>query len=383
MISMILLSVAQAAIDAEDPIAAGQELFNRVERDLGKALGKFESHEGLPEKSPWWDLIGVKETKVSNNEAIEDLLRAVTMVLAGEGAGDLRAEAKAIQKAIREADFDQDEMRRKRDTAPAQESLGTAEDLITTSQEEYDQMILDSQAKQEDLRVALVEVEEQFIEALSKTGLKIEDQAARSLLGTLAGERFSDLAITIANVRLVTEQLHRLADESGEAPELTRKYYGLYVLLVRLVDVAQDDYVRWVREVAIPKLDTILSDAESQRQEALAGKHADPDRAEAFQRNVDQLELTQTAAVRYIEYLRIQAEGVERGNLEVEKDLRLATNTWRTVDLSLETADLIRRGSEAFGALMTLELPPLRGFEGTELRERFQRLERRMAEPLQ
>ena len=158
---------------------------------------------------------------------------------------------------------------------------------------------------------------------------------------------------------------------------------SLYVLLVRLVDVAQDDYVRWVREVAIPKLDTILSDAESQRQEALAGKSADPDRAEAFQRNVDQLELTQTAAVRYIEYLRIQAEGVERGNLEVEKDLRLATNTWRTVDLSLETADLIRRGSEAFGALMTLELPPLRGFEGTELRERFQRLERRMAEQLQ
>ena len=128
-------------------------------------------------------------------------------------------------------------MRRKRDTAPAEDSLGKAEDLIVTSREEFDEMILESQAKQEDLRLALLEVERQFIEALSRTGLKIEDQAARSLLGTLAGERFSDLAITIANVRLVTEQLHRLADESGEAPELTRKYYGLYVLLVRLVDV--------------------------------------------------------------------------------------------------------------------------------------------------
>ena len=383
MISLLLLSILPNFIDAEDPVAAGQELFNRVERDLGKALGKFESHESLPEKSPWWDVIGVKETKITNDEAIEDLLRAVTMVLAGEGAGNLRAEAKAIQKSIRDANFDQDEMRRKRDTAPAQESLGKAEDLIVTSREEYDEMISESQAKQEDLRLALLEVEKEFIEALSRTGLKIEDQAARSLLGTLAGERFSDLAITIANVRLVTEQLHRLADESGEAPELTRKYYGLYVLLVRLVDVAQDDYVRWVREVAIPKLDTILKDAETQRQEALSGKAADPDRAEAFQRNVDQLELTQTAAVRYIDYLKIQAEGVERGNLEVEKDLRLAANTWRTVDLSLETADLIRRGSEAFGALMTLELPPLRGFEGTELRERFQSLERRMAEPLQ
>ena len=247
MISLLLLSFLPNLVDAEDSIATGQELFNRVERDLGKALGKFESHEALPEKSPWWDVIGVKETKISNDEAIEDLLRAVTMVLAGEGAGDLRAEAKAIQKAIRDANFDQDEMRRKRDTAPAQESLGKAEDLIVTSREEYDEMISDSQARQEDLRLALLEVEKQFIEALSRTGLKIEDQAARSLLGTLAGERFSDLAITIANVRLVTEQLHRLADESGEAPELTRKYYGLYVLLVRLVDVAQDDYVRWVR----------------------------------------------------------------------------------------------------------------------------------------
>ena len=383
MISLVLLFALPHVVDTEDPIAAGQDLFNRVERDLGKALGKFESHESLPEKSPWWDVIGVKETKISNDEAIEDLLRAVTMVLAGEGAGDLRAEAKAIQKAIRDANFDQDEMRRKRDTAPAQESLGKAKDLIVTSREEYDEMILDSQNKQEDLRLALLDVEQQFIEALSRTGLKIEDQAARSLLGTLAGERFSDLAITIANVRLVTEQLHRLADESGEAPELTRKYYGLYVLLVRLVDVAQDDYVRWVRQVAIPRLDSILKDAEAQREEALAGKASDPDRAEAFQRNVVQLELTQTAAVRYIEYLKVQAEGVERGNLEVEKDLRLAANTWRTVDLSLETADLIRRGSEAFGALMALELPPLRGFEGTELRERFQSLERRMAEPLQ
>ena len=62
-----------------------------------------------------------------------------------------------------------------------------------------------------------------------------------------------------------------MADESGEA-RVDAKYYGLYVLLVRLVDVAQDDYVRWVREVAIPKLDTILKDAESQRKEALGGR---------------------------------------------------------------------------------------------------------------
>ena len=383
MITSFLVSSCIAFLPADDASAAAQDLFNRIERDLGKALGKFESHDVLPQKSPWWDVLGVKETKISNDEAIEDLLRAATMILAGEGAGDLRAEAKAVQKAIRDESFEQDEMRRKRDTAPARESMSKAEDLIITSREEYDAMILESQNKQADLRAALIGIEEQFVEALARTGLKIEDRAARSLLGTLAGERFSDLAITIANVRLVTEQLHRLADESGESPELTRKYYGLYVLLVRLVDVAQDDYVKWVREVAIPKLDIILSDAEMQRDEALAGKSSDPDRAEAFQRNVDQLELTQTAAVRYIDYLKVQADGVERGNIEVEKDLRLAANTWRTVDLSFETADLIRRGSEAFGALMTLELPPLRGFEGAELRERFQSLDRRMASPAQ
>ena len=163
MISLLLLSILQTFDFVEDPVAAGQDLFNRVERDLGKALGKFESHETLPEKSPWWDVIGVKETKISNDEAIEDLLRAVTMLLAGEGAGDLRAEAKAIQKAIRDANFDQDEMRRKRDTAPAEDSLGKAEDLIVTSREEFDEMILESQAKQEDLRLALLEVERQFI----------------------------------------------------------------------------------------------------------------------------------------------------------------------------------------------------------------------------
>ena len=63
MISLLLLSILQDSVFVEDPVAAGQDLFNRVERDLGKALGKFESHETLPEKSPWWDVIGVKETK--------------------------------------------------------------------------------------------------------------------------------------------------------------------------------------------------------------------------------------------------------------------------------------------------------------------------------
>ena len=108
--------------------------------------------------------------------------------------------------------------------------------------------------------------------------------------------------------------------------------------------------------MAIPKLDTILKDAESQRKEALAGKAADPDRAEAFNGTLISWNSPKPQPA-HIEYLKVQAEGVGRGNLEVEKDLRLAANTWRTVDLSLETADLIRRGSEAFGALMTLELP--------------------------
>ena len=60
MILVILLSSLHAVVDADNPIAAGQELFDRVERDLGKALGKFENHDGLPEKRPWWDLIGVQ-----------------------------------------------------------------------------------------------------------------------------------------------------------------------------------------------------------------------------------------------------------------------------------------------------------------------------------
>ena len=152
MIPLLFLSFLPNFVDAEDPVAAGQELFNRVERDLGRALGKFESHEALPEKSPWWDVIGVKETKISNDEAMK-ICSGPSRWSWLEKAGDLRAEAKAIQKAIREpisikTKCDANE------TPPGQESLGKAEDLIVTSREEYDEMISDSQAKQEDLACA-------------------------------------------------------------------------------------------------------------------------------------------------------------------------------------------------------------------------------------
>ena len=147
-----------------------------------KALGSSNLTKPL-QKRPLVDVIGVKEIKIQMTKPSK-ICPAVTMVWLEKGVGDLRAEAKAIQKAIRDANFDQDEMRvtrhRSGPRVAGQSGRSDCHEPRRVRRNDFD-----SQAKQEDLRLALLEVEKQFIEALSRTGLKIEDW--RDALGTLAG----------------------------------------------------------------------------------------------------------------------------------------------------------------------------------------------------
>ena len=57
MISLLLLSILQNFDFVEDPVAAGQDLFNRVERDLEKYVPKDEQEVLGPQKDPRSELM--------------------------------------------------------------------------------------------------------------------------------------------------------------------------------------------------------------------------------------------------------------------------------------------------------------------------------------
>jgi len=59
---------------------------------------------------------------------------------------------------------------------------------------------------------------------------------------------------------------------------------------------------------------------------------------------------------------------------QIERQHRVAVNTWRTVDVSSDLVSMMRTTGKAFDALMKLEIPPIRPFESQEMELEFQKI---------
>jgi hypothetical protein len=62
------------------------------------------------------------------------------------------------------------------------------------------------------------------------------------------------MAATITNIASLTAQLERLVEDSREIPSHTRRYYGIYVLLVYAIDRIQVHFIKEIDETYVPKL---------------------------------------------------------------------------------------------------------------------------------
>jgi len=149
------------------------------------------------------------------------------------------------------------------------------------------------------------------------------------------------------------------------------------VVLIRIMDRLQREFVATVREEMIPRLRQYREEARDLIAQAQRNMRQGGNKAIGEQ-NIASNQLTIEATGFYVDYLNDQAAAVEARNRRLQPDLLDAVNTYDTVLLSSQVAELLQQGSRNFAALLELEVPELRGFENAELRAEFERLTRRM-----
>jgi hypothetical protein len=177
----------------------------------------------------------------------------------------------------------------------------------------------------------------------------------------------------ISNICRITEQLQGLVDASKEAPAETKRYYGMYVLLVFAVDRLQTHFITEIDEHFLPRIaghekEAVRHVADAQAQIKGGGPR-------------EQLEANISGNNRSIEACRLLAcrlRDYHRAILNDNREVRIleaaAVNTYRTVCLSLNVAELIGYCDAAIRALRELHLPPLRPFQSVQLTEEMQKL---------
>jgi len=363
------LAARQEADDRRRARAA--KLFGKVIDPLTKASEAYQQHKTL-EESSWF----VRDQQ-DNLERINKLLDEAVQVLGVSEIDTTRQAIRELEKANGVLVEQMVQDREARLSAPSQEELNRLQKTYTTSREQLDERLAKSEATLKANKQQILDLQIEFVRQMRGIGVDLDLEAAQSLLSTITGDDFVQMCVVFDNVRGVTVQLQELTEASGESLDAAKRYYGSYVVLIRLLDTVQKDFVRRAREEMLPKLEGYASKAEELILEAQTNLAQGGDSAIARQ-NIRSNELTIEATRLYTEYLKEQAAEIEARNAQLQVSLRDAENTYETVALSSEVASLLKEGSKNFAALLRLDLPPLRGFQNAELKAEFQRLTEKM-----
>ncbi len=357
----------------DEPTAG--ELWDKVSPQLEKALAIYERKESpdTPESSR----IPGRTTKKSCQEDFEELLDTVLTILGTCGAAGYRTRIRNLEAANVVSQTRIAQCRERAISASAEKSQNLVETLIFSSKEGLTDSIADETDRIAERTQQIENLKTAFRQHLEHIGISVSPETADSFLLPVEDDIVS-IAAVICNIGLITQQLQGLVDESKEAPAETKRYYGMYVLLVFSVDRIQSHFIQEIDHRFLPRIAECEKEAAGHISDARAQIKAGGPR-EPLEANIAANRRTVEACHLLAETLRNQRRTVADENRSVRMQEAAAVNTYRTVCLSLNVAELIGYCQAAFRALHDLRLPTLRPFQNVQLNQELQTLAERVA----
>ncbi len=345
------------------------QVWDQVYQKLEDTLVLQERQAELPESS-WFGA-----DQQSNQEAINELLDETVDILSTSSVEGHRERIRMLKTEIAVARQEISGYRRKRISAPK-------ESLVKKTTEDYDRAIEERKADIKRYEEELATIKQAFARELRGLGLELSDEQVDFLLSTVIGDNLIDLGIVFDNVKAITVQLEQLVAESGENLETARRYYGLYVVLLKSLNHMHLQIEHAIAEQYIPQIDAIIERTETLSAETRELQITSPEKKDLLTANLEAQQLTIRAGKDYREYLTEQAQQVMRARKNLEKDIAAAWNTYETVRVSGELVGIVRSSRRLLDGLLNRQVPTLRPFQNLEMKREFESLtmQLRMAE---
>ena len=351
----------------EDPRQEFGRLWNRILPKLDETLALEDRQDQLPDTA-WF-----APDKASNQAEINALLDEAVAILAVSPAQDYRARIRRLEADILQAQQDIADYRTRRVAAPRDAAW-------QKTVADYDRAITEREADIATYRKELTAVREGFAAELRGLGIEVSEEQLELLLSTVVGDNLIDLGVAFDQVKAITLELQRLLEKSGEDLQSARRYYGLYVVLLKVLDHMHSRLVERIDKRYLPRIGAIMDRtrdlmAQTRTLQRQADR-ADPILAS----NIEAQELTLRAASVYREYLIDQSRQLQTARQKLGHDIATAWNTYETVKVSGELVGLIRNSQRLLDSLLQREVPPLRGFQNLELQRELRTLTLRLRE---
>ena len=354
-----------AAIDAVLKDAADQRTQSR------KLPGKDEFI-----LTPIWT-----ETREDREQKVNDLLDAALSIATNVPVVDMQKKIEGLRRNIAELEEQIIALKEKRLIAPKEAMLpgvlnDTVDSLTSTIGE------LETRIKEN--RSEIDKTKSEVYEALQKAGVELGPEQVDLLLDSVLSGDLIRLVATFNAAKMIDSQLAKLMQASGDNMKASRKYFAMHAALFAMLVHAQNASIEKIDTVYMPRLDAILSDitaAKAKTNDLMRAANR-PDQIKALKANRESQKLAEEAAKGYRRYLQQQREQIASARSRATHDLRIADNTFETVEASFQLRNLMRDSYTSFEAIQKLEAPTFdQIFKNEELRREFENLTRRLDTP--
>lgn len=347
---------------------------------LSKAVEHFDELTQLPE-SHW-----VRRDQDSATRDITNLIEEALEVLDIPELSSIRNQYRQVEDRIRDEELALAELREKRLFAPEGDAgtltrwtpTETLRNFTARTRGDFEMLIEIRQGNVEAYRDELAQLRRTLAEQLRKIDINMPPDQVELWLSSAIGNDVISMSVVFNSIHTITERLEELTHESGENLSFAKRYYGMVVILHKLVVHMQNSFVEKVDNDILPRLEEFQAEAdeiiaESRRLIREGGNRT------TLETNIAANELTKQAISLYQRVVRGQRDKVADALAISRREESVAINTYRTVSLSANVAGLIRDGLSTFETLSNLQVPDTANFENAEVREEFRQLTERLS----
>jgi hypothetical protein len=372
------------AADARDG-EANQEQAQRLMKAVDALLQDAARNRGEARKLPTENDYIVRpiwtETREDRERRIRELLDAALGVVTDVPVVELQKKIEGLRKNIREHDDRIVRLREKQLIAP---NDGVLPGYVTDTVDSLGKDIDETKKRIELNRDEIARTKGEVQEALRKAGVQLSPDQVDLLLDSVLSGDLVRLVAVFNSAKMIDGQLAKLMTASGENIGAARKYFAMHAALFALLVHSQDLLIAKIDKQYLPKLSTIEVDIRAARAKTaeLLKLENREDQKRALEGNRESQRLAEDAAKGYRRYLLQQHEQVAKARQRATHDLRIADNTFETVEASYQLRNLMRDAAASFEAIQKLEAPTFdQIFKNEELRREFENLTRKLDGP--
>jgi hypothetical protein len=292
---------------------------------------------------------------------------------------DILADAAEERKAIGTMRDQITELKQERLSAPED---GILPGVLSETKESIDNSIAGLERRIAENRAEIDNKKAGIRQALEDAGVKIAPDQLDLLLDSVLGGDLLRLVAAFDAASAIDQRLGELLDAANDNPKAARRYFAMHASLFAMLLHAQDMLIDKIDGQYMVKLQAILTDIRKTRQETyrLLAQQNRPDQKRALDANLEAQNFAEKAAEVYKDYLEAQRGQLVEARKRTARDLRIADNTYRTVEASFQLRVLMQNSRETFEAIRRLEAPGFeRIFRNESLRKEFEQLTRELA----